>query len=120
MTPKLGFQASRQEKARGFAGRVNTGWGENPIVSASIRSYRCGMEENEITHFEGLEDYLVLTQNSDLGQAFGGSLGQTDGKNDLSHAKERSLRSNLEKHEKRHGKPQPRGRAERASIGAGG
>jgi hypothetical protein len=59
------------------------------------------MEENEITHLEGLEDHLVLTQNSDLGQAYGSSLGQTDGKNDLSHAKKRSLKSNLGKRKKR-------------------
>jgi hypothetical protein len=56
------------------------------------------MEENEITHFEGLEDHLVLTPNSDLGQAFGGSLGQTDERNDLSHAKTSSLKSNLGNH----------------------
>jgi hypothetical protein len=57
------------------------------------------MEENEITHFEDLEDHLVLTPNSDLGQSFGGSLGQTDGKNDLSRAKKSSLKSNLGKHQ---------------------
>jgi hypothetical protein len=59
------------------------------------------MEENDITHLEGLEDHLVLTQNPELGQAFGDSLGKTDETNELSDAKKRSLKSNMGRHEKR-------------------
>ena len=51
------------------------------------------MEENEITHFKGLKNHLFLTQHSNLGQAFGGSsLGQTDGENDLAHARKSRLK----------------------------
>ena len=52
------------------------------------------MEENEITHLEGLEDHLVLTQNSDLDQVSGASsLGQTGGGTKLSHGRKSSVRS---------------------------
>ena len=52
------------------------------------------MEENEITHLEGLEDHLVLTKNSDLGQVSGASsLGQTGGGTKLSHGRKSSVRS---------------------------
>ena len=89
-----------------FAGRVGPRWGENPIVSASIPSYCRAMKENEITHLEGLEDHLVLTQTSDFSQGIGVSSGQAAGKNELSAAKMRRLKSTPGKLEGLHGKAQ--------------
>jgi hypothetical protein len=78
------------------------------------------MEENAITHLEGLEDHLVLTQTSDFAQEIGGSSGQAVGENELSAATKRRLKSNPGKPEKLRGKSQPPVRAERTSNGAGG
>jgi len=89
-----------------FAGRVGPRWGENPIVSASIPSYCRAMKENEITHLEGLEDHLVLTQTAGFSQGIGGSSGQAAGKNELSAAMKRRLKSNPGKLEKLRGKAQ--------------
>ena len=91
-----------------FAGRIGPRWGENPIVSASIPSYCRAMKENDITHLEGLEDHLVLTQTSDFSQGIGGSSGQAAGKNELSAAKKGMLRLNPGKLEILHGKAQLR------------
>jgi hypothetical protein len=77
------------------------------------------MEENEITHLEGLEDHLVLTQPSDFSQEIGDSLGQAAGENELTAAEKRRLKSNPGKPEKLRGKAQLPVRAEKASIGAG-
>ena len=103
-----------------FAGRFGLRWGENPIVSASIPSYCRAMEENEITHLEGLEDHLVLTQTSDFCQKIGGASGQATGEHDLSAVKKRKLKSNPGKLEKRRGKAQLPECAERKRIGTGG
>jgi hypothetical protein len=65
------------------------------------------MKENEITHLEGLEDHLVLTQASDFSQGIGGSSGQTAAKNELFAAKKGRLKSTPGKLEKLHGKCQP-------------
>ena len=89
-----------------FAGRVGPRWGENPIVSASIPSYCRAMKENDITHLEGLEDHLVLTQTAGFSQGIGGSSGQAAGKNELSAAMKRRLKSNPGKLEKLRGKAQ--------------
>ena len=88
-------------------------------MSASIPTYRRAMEENDITHMEGLEDHLVLTQTADFSQEIGDSSGQAAGKNELSAAKKRKLKSIHGKPEKLRGKAQLPVRAERASIGAG-
>jgi hypothetical protein len=53
------------------------------------------MKENEITHLEGLEDHLVLTQTSDFSQGIGGFSGQAAGNSEVSAAKKRSLKSVL-------------------------
>ena len=75
-------------------------------MSASIPSYCRAMKENEITHLEGLEDHLVLTETSDFSQGIGGSLGQAAGKNELSAAKMRRLKSTPGRLEKLHEKAQ--------------
>jgi hypothetical protein len=64
------------------------------------------MKENEITHLEGLEDHLVLTQTAGFSQGIGGSSGQAAGKNELSAAMKRRLKSNPGKLEKLRGKAQ--------------
>jgi hypothetical protein len=78
------------------------------------------MEENEITHLEGLEDHLVLTQTSDFSQEIGDSSGQAAGENELSAAKKGTLKSNPGKLEKLRGKAQSPVRPDRKSIGPGG
>jgi hypothetical protein len=64
------------------------------------------MKENEITHLEGLEDHLVLTQTSDFSQGIGGFSGQAAGNSEVSAAKKKSLKSNPEKLEGLHRKAQ--------------
>jgi hypothetical protein len=65
------------------------------------------MKENEITHLEGLEDHLVLTQTPNFSRGIGGSLVQPAWKNELSAAKTGRLKSKRGKIEKLHGKAQP-------------